>query len=78
MKRSGLEDSPLLQKSITTTENSDSVEIVLAEADTNIGGFTSEVIDYWYEVKTSDGVTLAGYDSSGPKILTLYPKGRGE
>ncbi len=72
----GFEDSYLLEKSIVPTAGSNIATFAFTSADTDFGGDTSEVVEYWYEIKLNNEIALAGYDTAGPKIFTLYPTGK--
>ena len=71
--------SVVLQKDFPITETTDSVEIVLTEADTKIGGVISKPTDYWYEIELNpytNPQTIIGYDEDGAKVFRLYPEGK--
>lgn len=68
----------VLQKDFPVTELTESVEILLTEEDTKIGGVISKPTDYWYEVELNPHTnpqTIIGYDEDGAKVFRLYPEG---
>ena len=69
----------VLEKTVTITKVTTSVNIVLEKADTKIGDFINKPTNYWYEIElnpdSNDVQTILGYDEDGPKIFTLYPEG---
>ena len=68
----------LLQKDFPITAATDSVAIVLTEAETKLGDVISKPTDYWYEVELNpftDPKTIIGYDEDGAKIFKLFPEG---
>lgn len=69
----------VLQKDFTIAEATETVNIVLTEQDTRIGGVISKPVDYWYELEVNpdnNPQTILGYDDDGAKIFRLYPEGR--
>ena len=68
----------VLQKDVTVTEETTSVEIALDGTDTKIGDLINKPKDYWYEVELNPDTapqTIIGYDDN-PKIFRLYPEGK--
>lgn len=69
----------VLEKTVTITQITTSVNIILEKEDTKIGDFINKPTDYWYEIElnpdSSDVQTIVGYDEDGPKLFTLYPEG---
>ena len=69
----------VLEKTVTITKVTTSVNIILEKADTKIGDFINKPTNYWYEIElnpdSNDVQTILGYDEDGPKIFTLYPEG---
>lgn len=69
----------VLEKTVTITKVTTSVNIILEKEDTKIGDLINKPTDYWYEIElnpdSSDVQTILGYDEDGPKIFTLYPEG---
>lgn len=69
----------VLQKDFPVYEETEEVEIFLAEEDTKIGEVISKPVDYWYEVELnplSNPQTIVGYDEDGAKVFKLFPEGR--
>lgn len=77
-KKKTLEEQPILNKSITVSQETDNVDIELTSTDTKIGDIKNYPVDYWYEIELNDNQTLIGYDEEGAKILKLYPEGADE
>lgn len=72
-------DAVVLQKDFPVLEETESVEILLTEQDTKIGGVISKPVDYWYEVELNpltEPKTIIGYDDDGAKIFKLFPEGK--
>ena len=68
----------VLQKDFPVTEDTEEVEIFLAEEDTKIGEVISKPKDYWYEIELNpydNPQTIIGYDEDGPKVFKLFPEG---
>lgn len=68
----------VLQKDITVTEATGTVEIALTSEDTTIGEVISKPTDYWYEVELNPETkpqTIIGYDDNGAKVFKLFPEG---
>ena len=69
----------VLEKTVTITKVTTSVNIILEKEDTKIGDFINKPTNYWYEIElnpdSNDVQTILGYDEDGPKIFTLYPEG---
>lgn len=71
-------DVVVLEKDVTVTEESITVDIHLERIDTRIGEVINKPVDYWYEVELNPDTapqTIVGYDSDGPKIFRLFPEG---
>jgi hypothetical protein len=71
-------DTVYLQKDFPVVAKTDSVGILLTEADTKIGEVISKPTDYWYEIVLNpftNPQTLVGYDEDGAKIFKLFPEG---
>lgn len=69
----------VLQKDFPVTSDSNSVDIVLEEAETKIGGIINKPTDYWYEVELNPfdfPQTIIGYNEDGPALFRLFPEGR--
>lgn len=67
------------QKDFPIEEETESVEIVLTEAETKIGKVISKAVDYWYEIELNPETypqTIIGYDDDGAKIFKLFPEGQ--
>ena len=65
-------------KDFPITEETERVEILLAEDDTKIGDVISKPTEYWYEVELNpytNPQTILGYDDDGPKVFKLFPEG---
>ena len=71
-----MDADPVLEKSITIAEATQTVTISCTNEDTKIGGYINKPVDYWYEIELNDENTVLGYDDKGPKILKLYPEGK--
>ena len=72
-------DCVVLQKDFPAEVDSKSVEIVLTEMDTRIGGLISKPKDYWYEIELNpfdNPETIIGYDEDGAKVFKLFPEGK--
>ncbi len=72
-------ESVVLQKDFAVTEEAESVNIFLGEADTRFGEVISKPTDYWYEVELNPNTnpqTILGYDEDGAKIFKLFPEGK--
>ena len=57
----------VLQKDFTIAEATETVNIVLTEQDTRIGGVISKPVDYWYELEVNP-------DNNPHTILGYTPK----
>lgn len=71
-------DDVLLRKTITVSENCNSVEIpITAEESISLSELISEPVEYEYDIKVegSDYSTIIGHDDSGAKIFKVYPTG---
>lgn len=80
MKVYGRKDAEavVMQKDFPVTEETETVEIYLAEEDTKIGEVISKPKDYWYEIELNpftDPQTIIGYDEDGAKVFKLFPEG---
>lgn len=72
-------ETVVLQKDFPVYEASETVDILLTEEDTKIGGVISKPVDYWYEVELNPFTypqTIIGYDEDGAKVFKLFPEGR--
>lgn len=68
----------VLQKDVSVTEETESVEFLLTGEDTKIGDVISKPVDYWYEVELNPETnpqTIIGYDKNGAKVFKVYPEG---
>ncbi len=68
----------VLQKDFPVTAATQSVDIILEEADTKLGEVISKPKDYWYEVELNpfdNPQTIIGYDEDGAKVFKLFPEG---
>lgn len=74
-RKDGLDEEPLLVKSITASEETTTITIDLLSADTNLGSPENEIVEYWYEMKLNGSQTVFCYDETGPKKFMLYPSG---
>jgi hypothetical protein len=71
----------VLDKRVHVDIETETVVISLSREDTKIGGLIDKPVDYWYEVELNPDTTpqtFIGYDTSGPKIFTLFPEGADE
>lgn len=71
-------ENVVLQKDFPVTEETETVEIYLAEQDTKFGDVISKPTDYWYEVELNpydNPQTIIGYDEDGAKVFKLFPEG---
>ena len=81
MKVFGKKDTAtvLMQKSVTVSEDTEQVELMLDGEDTKFGELINKPTDYWYEVELNPDTkpqTIIGYDEDGAKIFRLYPEGK--
>lgn len=68
----------VLQKDVTVSEESLSVEIDLEGKETKFGEVINKPKQYWYEVELNPETapqTIIGYDEDGAKLFTIYPEG---
>ena len=72
----GLDQSPVLSKTVTVSESTEIVTINLTAAETAIGDIENEVTTYWYEVDLNEEQTVFCYDETGPRLFYLYPGGK--
>lgn len=77
-KRRGMNELPLLSKTILVEEETERVAIELTSELTKFGEMSNKAIIYWYEVELNDATTVIGYDGDGAKELILYPEGAEE
>lgn len=73
--KKALNELPVLSKTVTLTEASESVSIELTSEETKLGEILNKPKEYWYEIELNDESTVIGYDENGAKILNLYPEG---
>ena len=69
----------VLSKDFPVLTESESVDILLTEEDTKIGGVISKPVDYWYEMELNpytNPQTIIGYDDDGAKVFKLFPEGK--
>lgn len=78
VKKRGYTDKPLLKKSVTITEESNTILIPLNEEDTKFDEEIDKKVDYWYNIVVNDNQTLIGSDKDGEKIFRLYPEPKEE
>ena len=67
-----------IQKDVTPTTGSSSVDIFLSGEETKIGEIINKPVDYWYEIELNPETspqTIIGYDEDGEKVFRLYPEG---
>lgn len=74
-RKKELDKPPVLQKKITPTVGSTSVDIDVSGEDMKIGEMANKPIEYWYEIELNSDSTIIGYDDEGAKKLILYPEG---
>lgn len=74
-RKKELDKPPVLQKKITPTAGSTSVDIDVSGEDMKIGEMANKPIEYWYEIELNSDSTIIGYDDEGAKKLILYPEG---
>lgn len=75
-----------LEKDVTVSEESTTVDIPLYEDETKIGEIQNKHKDYWYEVELNPDTdycqTIVGYEIDGkkklPKIFRVLPEGGDE
>lgn len=70
-----LNNKPLLEKNITVTSQSESVDIILTPKDTEIGEKQNKIVQYWYEIDLNGKYTVIGYNKNGASIFNILPKG---
>ena len=71
-------ENVVLQKDFPVTAVTQSVDIVLEEADTKIGDVISKPTDYWYEIELNphaNPMTIIGYNEDGAAVFRLFPEG---
>lgn len=74
-RKKEMDKEPLIYKTLTITEPTDTIEITLTTDDTDMKDVENKPIEYWYEIELNNDNTLIGYDENGPKIFQVYPKG---
>ena len=73
--KNALNSEPILTKTITIAEESQTALITLTSEETKIGEYLNKPIDYWYEIELNGEYTVVGYDENGAKIFRLFPEG---
>lgn len=71
-------ENVMFQKDFPVTVETETVEMLLTEADTKFGEVISKATDYWYEIELnpfSNPQTIIGFDEDGAKIFKLFPEG---
>ena len=71
----------MLQKDVTVTEETTSVEISLDSDDTKFGGVINKPTEFWYTIELNPVgycQTLVGHTKDGARVFTLYPEAVGQ
>jgi hypothetical protein len=76
-EKNGYDKEKKLEKKFTVAEETDKVNIVLAEEDTLFVEATNKPQTYWYEITLNEDKTIVGYDEDGAKRLIIYPADEG-
>ena len=74
-------ENVVLIKDVLIESETQTVEFILEGTDTKLGEIINKPVVYWYEVELNPYTspqTFIGYDTTGPKLLMLYPEGGNE
>ena len=75
----GYAKTPVLEKTITPTPGTTTVDIVFTSEDTMWGETENKAVTYWYEIALNGDETVNGYDpDDGPLEFILLPAKAGE
>lgn len=78
-EKEGLDKAPLLYLEQEVVVPGTTFDISLTKENTRqISPIINKEKEFWYEIELNGDQTVVGYDDDGPKILILWPEGKGK
>ena len=74
VKKNYADSTPIIRKTITFSEETDTCTISLVASDTNFGSLIGGERKYVYDISINEIETVVGYDQDGAKYFIIYPE----